>query len=145
MSGLVITTEVCIADEFLTVKAARSSGPGGQNVNKTATKAELHFNVADCPTLTQEVKSRLSDIARNRLDAAGNILITSQKTRSLLANAADAREKLRSMILRAMFPPKPRIATKVSAGAKRARVENKRKHGEAKRRRQEWNLTERCL
>lgn len=137
-SGIYVTDSVVIGTEFLTVKAARSSGPGGQNVNKTATKAELHFDFENCPVLENEVRERLREIARNRLDTDGQILITSQKTRSLYANIADAREKLKVMILKALQPPKPRVATKPSASVRRRRVEQKRKHGEAKQRRQEW-------
>lgn len=137
-NGIYVTDSIVVSADFLTVKAARSSGPGGQNVNKTATKAELHFDFESCPALEHDARERLREITRNRLDAEGKILITSQKTRSLHANIADAREKLKAMILKALQPPKPRVATKPSASVRRRRVEQKRKHGEAKHRRQEW-------
>ena len=140
-NAIYISDSVAIGAEFLTVKAARSSGPGGQNVNKTATKAELHFDFEHCPALENDVRERLRELARNRMDASGQILITSQKTRSLYANVADAREKLKAMIIKALQPPKHRVATKPSASVRRRRVEQKRKHGESKQRRQEWKRT----
>ncbi|GAB1429499.1 alternative ribosome rescue aminoacyl-tRNA hydrolase ArfB [Ignavibacteria bacterium] len=132
-----IADNIVIESKYLTAKASRSSGPGGQNVNKVNSKAEIHFDFANCDTLTDEVRARLAEIARNRLDTDGKILISSQKTRSLHANMADACEKLKNLILKAMFIPEPRRATKPSFSSNLKRIEQKRRRGAAKRVRHE--------
>lgn len=106
--------------------AVRSSGPGGQNVNKVASKVELRFDFEASSALTASVKARLRSLAKNRLDADGCILIVSQVTRAQPKNLTDARERLAELIIKALVVPKPRRPTKPSRAAKRARVKNKR-------------------
>ncbi len=95
MSGpLVVSARVVIPAAELAWTAVRASGPGGQNVNKVASKVELRFDLANTQALSPSVKARLGQLAENRLDADGCILITSQLTRDQHQNLEDAREKL---------------------------------------------------
>jgi len=117
----------------LTVTSTHSSGPGGQNVNKVATKIELRFDLPACESLTGAQKARLRALAGNRFDADGQLIITSQVTRNRLRNLVDAREKLADLIREALVPPKPRFATKPTKSSQRHRVADKRALGEKKK------------
>ncbi len=112
--------------------AVRSSGPGGQNVNKVSSKVELRFDFEASEALTASVKTRLRALAQHRLDAEGRILITSQITRTQPQNLADARQRLAELVAKALVVPKKRRPTKPSRSAKRARVNDKRVHSKKK-------------
>jgi ribosome-associated protein len=122
------------ADE-LEWSAVRSSGPGGQNVNKVSTKVELRFDAAGSAALAEPVRARLLILARGRLDADGRILVTCDETRSQSRNLELARERLAELVARALIVPKRRRATKPSKAAKARRVEQKRRTGTRKRER----------
>jgi ribosome-associated protein len=124
--------QVVIAPSDLSLRAVRASGPGGQNVNKVASKVELRFSLEQCAALPPAVKTRLRTRARGRLDADGRLLITSQRTRDQLQNLRDAREKLAELIAAAWLPPKPRTPTKPTRGSKRRRLDDKRKQAQKK-------------
>ena len=129
---LVIDAKVTVPGHDLEWTAVRASGPGGQNVNKVSSKIELTFDLEDSVALTDATKARLRVIAKNTLDAEGRVLVTSQKTRDQSKNLADAREKLREMILKALVVPKKRKPTKPTKGSRVRRLTAKKKVGAKK-------------
>ena len=130
---LVVDGRVTISGSDLSWSASRSSGPGGQNVNKVATKVTLRFDLPGTEALSRAQKSRLRKLAGRRLDAEGGVLVRAQAERSQRQNLARARDGLRRLILRALLPPKRRVATKPTHASKRRRLEGKRRKGEKKR------------
>jgi len=112
---------------------ARSSGPGGQHVNRTSSKAVLRFRPATCPGLPEPVRQRLLARERSRLTAEGELVIASQRHREQGRNVADCRAKLSTMIERAAVPPKTRRATRISRAARAARLDAKKRRGTTKR------------
>jgi len=132
---LVISAQVTIPGADLSWTAVRASGPGGQNVNKVATKVELRFDLAGTRALDEDAKARLRVLASGRLDAQGRLVVSSQRTRQRERNLEDARAKLRALIERALSPPRPRRPTRPSASARERRLHEKRRHGSRKRER----------
>ena len=113
--------------------AVRASGPGGQNVNKVASKVELRFDFEQSKALSVEQKARLRVFARAKLDAEGAILIVSQLTRDQKRNLEDAREKLAELLIAAQKRPKRRKPTRPSRGATESRLKEKKRHSDRKR------------
>jgi ribosome-associated protein len=111
----------------------RSSGPGGQNVNKVATAVQLRFDVRNSPSLTDAVRERLIRLAGNRVTREGVLVIEAGRFRTQERNRRDARERLAEWVRRAAVPPPRRKETRPTAGAKARRLEEKRRRGEAKR------------
>lgn len=132
MADLVVSPAVVIPDAELAWTAARSSGPGGQNVNKVASKVELRFDFAASGALSASVKARLRALAASRLDAEGRILVTSQLTRDQSRNLEDARQKLAELIRAALVVPKRRRKTQPSRAAKQRRLNEKKRQSEKK-------------
>jgi len=129
---LVITETLAIADWELTESFMRSSGPGGQNVNKVSTAVELRFEAERSPHLTPAVKARLKKLAGRRWTNEGAIIIQAEETRSQIRNRELARERLVEMIRAALIAPKRRVATKPTLGSQRRRVAAKVQRGEVK-------------
>jgi ribosome-associated protein len=119
-----------------TFEFIRSSGPGGQNVNKVASKARLRWNVAESPSLPDDVRQRFCTRYANRITEAGEFLTTSQRFRDQPKNEADCLEKLREMLLTVATPPVKRKKTKPSRGSKERRLRAKRDHSGKKQGRQ---------
>jgi len=121
-----------IPPEQLEFTFVRSSGPGGQNVNKVASKAQLRWNPNKSGLLSLEVLTRLETLYPTHFTKDGDLLITSQKTRDQLTNREDCLKKLQNMLLKASTIPKPRIPTKPTKGSIRRRLENKEKNAQKK-------------
>jgi ribosome-associated protein len=132
MSGPLIVAQLVIAEAELRWTAVRASGPGGQNVNKVASKVDLRFDFEQSPALSEALKARLRVSAASRLDAQGRLQITSQLTRNQPDNLADAREKLAELLRAASMPLKKRRKTKPSRAKKAARLADKRVHAQKK-------------
>ena len=127
-----ITETLHIADWELSESFVRSSGPGGQNVNKVSTAVELRFEAERSPHLTAPVKARLTRIAGRKWTLEGAIVLQVEDTRSQARNREIARERLAEMIRAALVAPKRRIATKPTLGSQRRRLAAKVQRGEVK-------------
>jgi ribosome-associated protein len=114
-------------------RAVRSSGPGGQNVNKVASKVLLRVDLSKVEGLAPDARARLHALASSRLDAEGRLLVTSQRFRDQPRNLEDAREKVRALVARALARPKDRRASRPTAASRRRRLEGKRRSSEKKR------------
>jgi ribosome-associated protein len=114
------------------MSAARSSGPGGQNVNKVASKVELRVDPHAITGLSDRARSRLLTKTAGRRDADGWIIVVSQRTRDQHRNLEDARQKVRELIVAAFVEPKRRRKTKPSQSARERRLSEKKRQGERK-------------
>ena len=113
----------------------RSSGPGGQNVNKVSTAVRLRFNLRGSRLLPESVKSRLAVLAGSRLTTGGVLVIEAQRHRTQEGNRRDALGRLGELVERAWRPPAPRRATKPSRAARERRLDEKKGRGATKRQR----------
>jgi ribosome-associated protein len=124
---------VAVPASALEMRAVRSSGPGGQNVNKVASKVELRVDLERVLGLSAEAHARLRAVAAKRLDAHGRLLVTSQRFRDQTRNLEDARGKVCALIAHALRKPKPRRPTRATAGARERRLAGKRRQRDKKR------------
>ena len=127
-----IDDRITIADWEITESFTRSSGPGGQNVNKVSTAVELRFEAARSPNLTDPVKARLKRLAGRRWLADGALILRVEDTRSQARNRDIARERLADLIRAATVAPKPRRPTKPTKGSVRRRLASKAQRGTVK-------------
>lgn len=134
---IVVSREIQIPESELEEAFVRSSGPGGQNVNKVATAVQLRFDVSRSPSLPDQVRSRLLRQAAARITDDGILIIEARRHRTRERNRQDARERLAKLIHRAATPPRPRKPTRPTAASRLKRLEDKRKRGERKRERRE--------
>jgi ribosome-associated protein len=132
---IVVASGVVVPASALSLHTSRSSGPGGQNVNKVASKVELRVDLDRIEGLSDEARTRLGALADGRLDAEGRLLVVSQRTRDQHRNLEDAREKVRALVRRAMIRPRTRRPTRVTAAAKARRLDEKKRRSAHKRRR----------
>ena len=127
-----ITPTISIDESELSESFVRSSGPGGQNVNKVSSAVQLRFDARHSPSLPNDVAIRLMRLAGSRLTKDGVIVIIAQTHRQQERNRAEARERLFDIIRAAAVPPRPRRATKVPKAEKKKRLEGKKRRGEIK-------------
>ncbi len=132
---LVVTPQLQIPLAEFEITYARSSGPGGQNVNKVNSKAVLRWAVRGSPALPEAVRERFLQEYGNRLTTEGELLVTSQRYRDAPRNSHDCLEKLRTLLLRVVNPPKRRRATRPTRGSVERRLQGKRRQSAAKQNR----------
>jgi len=122
-----------IPDGELSFRYSRSSGPGGQNVNKVATKVTLLFAVADSAVLSEHQKALIAERLDNRISRDGVLHLSSERHRTRSANQRDAVDRFAQLLAAALAPRKRRRATGVPESSKRRRLESKRQRSERKR------------
>jgi ribosome-associated protein len=123
--GLSVRPGLEIPDADLEVSFVRSSGPGGQNVNKVASAVQLRFALARNSTLAHDVKARLRHIAGQRMTDSGELLIVARESRSQERNRRIAEERLLDLVRRALIAPKTRHATRPTRASRERRLETK--------------------
>jgi len=123
---------VRIPASALDVRAVRSSGPGGQNVNKVASCIEIFVTLSGIDGLTDDARARLVRLAGKRVDGEGRLRVTSQESRDQRRNLDTAREKVRALVAASLVVPKRRRPTKPGAGVREARLRGKRRDAKVK-------------
>ncbi len=128
-----VNADLAIPRTELVVRATRASGAGGQHVNKTATRVEVTWNVADSPSLSEEQRTRIRTRLASRISDDGELRVVASDTRSQLQNRDLAESRLADVVRRALAIPKPRRKTRPSRASKQARLSDKRITSEKKR------------
>lgn len=128
-----VTESITIPASELRFEFVRASGPGGQNVNKVATAAQLRFDVARSPSLDGDVKARLARLAGSKMTSGGVLILTARRFRTQERNRSDALDRLIALIRRAATPPRPRRRTRPTAASRARRLDDKRHRSRVKR------------
>ena len=134
-----LTDTISLDENEIQFDFIRSSGPGGQNVNKVATAVQLRFDVKNTVSLPEDVLARLLEIAKNRISNEGILVIEAKRFRTQFKNKIDALERLKQLIIKATFKPKKHIKKKPSKAYHQKRLSNKKKRAETKQMRRNDN------
>jgi ribosome-associated protein len=126
-----VTRDITIDEKDLDIAFVRASGPGGQNVNKLSTAAQLRFDVSRI-SLAPDVMTRLTALAGQRMTKDGVVVIHAQRFRTQERNRADAIDRLLELLREASIRPKPRRATRPTLGSKMRRLDGKKRRGDIK-------------
>jgi ribosome-associated protein len=137
-----VSPHIRIPDDELRFSFVRSSGPGGQNVNKLNTKAQLRWAIRTSPSIPRPVRQRFLERYANRITDQGELVLTSQRFRDQRQNQRDCLEKLRSMLAAVAVPPKPRKKTRPTRASIRRRQTEKRLRSQKKQQRRRPSLEE---
>ena len=132
MEDLRITPKLTLSHKELQITTARSSGPGGQNVNKVNTKVTLRWNPFRCDHFPVGWRKRFTEQNRNRMTREGEIVLQSDRYRDQKKNIQDVRQRLVQLLVTCEHPPKKRRPTKPTKGSQRRRLKNKREQAEKK-------------
>jgi len=130
---LAVNESLSIPRTELDVRVSRSSGAGGQHVNKTSSRVEIFWNVVASRAVSEEQRARLRDKLASRLTTEGSIRVVASDMRSQSRNRELAEERLAEMVRRALIVPRKRKATKPTRAAKEARLDSKKRHSTKKR------------
>ncbi|HEX8551879.1 MAG TPA: alternative ribosome rescue aminoacyl-tRNA hydrolase ArfB [Abditibacteriaceae bacterium] len=137
-----ITPAISLSEEEIHLDFVRSSGAGGQNVNKVSSAVQLRFDVRNSPSLSPDIKTRLARLAGKRLTVDGILILKSQSHRTQERNRAEALQRLTELIEQAAIAPVSRRATKPTKGSQTRRLESKRIHSQTKRLRRDTSHEE---
>jgi len=138
MSDLIVNSTVRIPSTEIRFRFARSGGPGGQNVNKVESRAELLFDVRHSSSFTETQRHRVLTALRTRLDTDGVLHVVVQDSRSQWQNRERALQRLGELLRAALIPRKKRVPTRRSSGSNEERITEKRRRGEKKRDRRQF-------
>jgi ribosome-associated protein len=132
VDSFAVCAGVTVPGAAMALRATRSSGPGGQNVNKVSSKVELRVDLSRIEGLDFFARERLRALAAGSLDADGWLLVTSQRTRDQRQNIDDAQEKVRVLVLKALVRPKARRKTRPTRGSVERRIDDKKRRARVK-------------
>jgi ribosome-associated protein len=133
--AIVVNSVVRVPERAVQVRAVRASGPGGQNVNKVATKVDVRVDLDAIEGLSAAARARLATLCRHRLDADGRLMVSSQAERNQARNLEDALDRVRALVAAALREPRSRKVSRPSTAARERRIESKKRRGALKRER----------